>query len=243
MALPAHSALSMSANHAMAAQKRYRASEGQHEHTHTHNQACPTCSGAAQAQQMPEDASAPVGVATPPQPTAVAAAGAGAAAAVTGAGAAAAGAGTAAGPSGLKLQDAEFSYPGHAPFIREACLDLPRGSRCLLIGANGAGKTTLLQIAAGKYMVAERMVQVLGRPPFHDMVSLGHTSSTSIAPARGAAACAHPEAPGGILRLSCCHTASARAGADVQRAAELPGHVVAKGRGVCGLRRAAAGGL
>jgi ABC-type molybdenum transport system ATPase subunit/photorepair protein PhrA len=40
----------------------------------------------------------------------------------------------------------------------------------LLVGANGAGKTTLLQILAGKYMVGQEMVRVLGRPPFHDMV-------------------------------------------------------------------------
>jgi len=46
-------------------------------------------------------------------------------------------------------------------------LKLPRGSRCLLIGANGAGKTTLLKILAGKHMVGRDQVLVLGSPPFH----------------------------------------------------------------------------
>lgn len=46
-------------------------------------------------------------------------------------------------------------------------LKLPRGSRCLLIGANGAGKTTLLKIIAGKHMVGREQVTVLGESPFH----------------------------------------------------------------------------
>ncbi len=76
--------------------------------------------------------------------------------------------------AGIKLDALEFAYPGCPPFIDGANLELPRGSRCLLIGANGAGKTTLLQIVAGKYMVEPRMVSVLGRPPFHDMVRAVH---------------------------------------------------------------------
>jgi ABC-type cobalamin/Fe3+-siderophores transport system ATPase subunit len=47
-------------------------------------------------------------------------------------------------------------------------LQLPKGSRCLLIGANGAGKTTLLKIIAGKHMVSRDQVVVLGASPFHD---------------------------------------------------------------------------
>ena len=45
-----------------------------------------------------------------------------------------------------------------------------RGSRCLLLGANGAGKSTLLQLLAGKYMVGQDTVRILGRPAFHDLV-------------------------------------------------------------------------
>eukprot|EP00199_Chlamydomonas_sp_CCMP681_P006759 CAMPEP_0119114310 /NCGR_PEP_ID=MMETSP1180-20130426/47067_1 /TAXON_ID=3052 ORGANISM="Chlamydomonas cf sp, Strain CCMP681" /NCGR_SAMPLE_ID=MMETSP1180 /ASSEMBLY_ACC=CAM_ASM_000741 /LENGTH=279 /DNA_ID=CAMNT_0007102785 /DNA_START=93 /DNA_END=932 /DNA_ORIENTATION=+ len=52
--------------------------------------------------------------------------------------------------------------------ISGLCIELPPGSRCLLLGANGAGKTTLLKILGGKSMVAEESVCVLGRPPFHD---------------------------------------------------------------------------
>lgn len=52
---------------------------------------------------------------------------------------------------GIKLNGVTFAYPGCEPFITDARLDLPRGSRCLLIGANGTGKTTLLQIVAGEY--------------------------------------------------------------------------------------------
>jgi CCR4-NOT complex subunit CAF16 len=37
----------------------------------------------------------------------------------------------------------------------------------LLIGSNGVGKTTLLKILAGKHMVGEDQVRVLGQPPFH----------------------------------------------------------------------------
>ena len=34
-----------------------------------------------------------------------------------------------------------------------------------------AGKTTLLQIMAGKYLVNQDAVRVLGRPAFHDLVN------------------------------------------------------------------------
>lgn len=70
----------------------------------------------------------------------------------------------------------DFSYPGLdgrpipglPPVVRDMSMSLPRGSLCLLVGPNGAGKTTLLKVLAGKHMVPESAVQVLGRPPFHD---------------------------------------------------------------------------
>jgi len=43
---------------------------------------------------------------------------------------------------------------------------LPKGSRCLLVGANGAGKSTLLRILAGKHMHELNAVKVLGQPAF-----------------------------------------------------------------------------
>lgn len=69
---------------------------------------------------------------------------------------------------GIHMNGVNFAYPNCPPFITGCHLSLPRGSRCLLIGANGTGKTTLLQIVAGKYMVGKDDVCVIGRPPFHD---------------------------------------------------------------------------
>eukprot|EP01024_Parvocaulis_polyphysoides_P051759 TRINITY_DN5103_c0_g2_i1.p1 TRINITY_DN5103_c0_g2~~TRINITY_DN5103_c0_g2_i1.p1 ORF type:complete len:297 (-),score=25.12 TRINITY_DN5103_c0_g2_i1:148-1038(-) len=70
---------------------------------------------------------------------------------------------------GVVINSLQFSFPGYVPIISELSLELPKGSRCLLLGANGSGKTTLLQILAGKFMVPKEMIRVLGRPPFHDM--------------------------------------------------------------------------
>ena len=52
--------------------------------------------------------------------------------------------------------------------LEDISFSLPRGSRVLLLGSNGAGKSTLLRILAGKHMVQEGCVQVLGRDVFHD---------------------------------------------------------------------------
>jgi CCR4-NOT complex subunit CAF16 len=70
----------------------------------------------------------------------------------------------------VALNGVQYAYPGCSPFIRECSIVVPRGSRCLLVGCNGAGKTTLLQIVAGKYMVRQESIYVLGRSPFHDLV-------------------------------------------------------------------------
>ncbi|KAL6764419.1 P-loop containing nucleoside triphosphate hydrolase protein [Haematococcus lacustris] len=75
----------------------------------------------------------------------------------------------------IAVNDLTFSYPGLdgrpvpgiPPLITGLTFALPRGSRCLLLGANGAGKTTLLKILGGKHMVPEAAVHVLGHPPFH----------------------------------------------------------------------------
>lgn len=37
------------------------------------------------------------------------------------------------------LNNVQFVYPGCGPFLKDVSLELPRGSRTLLIGANGAG--------------------------------------------------------------------------------------------------------
>ena len=76
------------------------------------------------------------------------------------------------GNDAIEVNSLTYAYPGYRPIISDFTLKLPPGSRCLLIGANGAGKTTLLQILAGKHMVDPDAVRVLGRPAFHDIVSL-----------------------------------------------------------------------
>ncbi|XP_050208215.1 ABC transporter I family member 21 [Mercurialis annua] len=63
----------------------------------------------------------------------------------------------------------QFSYEGQLPLFYNFNLNLPPGSRCLLVGANGSGKTTLLKILAGKHMVGgTEVVRVLNRSAFHD---------------------------------------------------------------------------
>ena len=69
----------------------------------------------------------------------------------------------------VRVEALTYAYPGHEPVLRDWSLNLPPGSRCLLSGANGAGKTTVLHVMAGKTMVGEDTVRVLGRPPFHDI--------------------------------------------------------------------------
>lgn len=69
----------------------------------------------------------------------------------------------------LQVNQLNYAFPmEETSLIKNFSLELPRGSRCLLSGANGAGKSTLFQILAGKSMVAEDKVRILGRPPFHD---------------------------------------------------------------------------
>ena len=67
------------------------------------------------------------------------------------------------------VRDLSFRYRPDLPLVlRGVDLVVPRGARCLVIGANGAGKTTLLRIVGGKHMVSREAVRVLGRSAFHD---------------------------------------------------------------------------
>lgn len=72
------------------------------------------------------------------------------------------------GGDAIEVHSLQFAFPGYSPTIRDFTLNLPRGSRCLLVGANGSGKTTLLQVLAGQYMVPKDQVRVLGGCPFFD---------------------------------------------------------------------------
>merc|ERR1719247_3938750 len=55
-------------------------------------------------------------------------------------------------------------------------MGLPRGARCMLIGANGAGKSTLMNVIGGKHMVEKGSVQVLGKTAFYDTSLQAETS-------------------------------------------------------------------
>jgi CCR4-NOT complex subunit CAF16 len=69
----------------------------------------------------------------------------------------------------IEVRGLDFHYPNDdQPVLRDLHLEVPRGARCLLVGANGAGKSTLLFLLAGRYLIDGERVRVLGRPAFHD---------------------------------------------------------------------------
>lgn len=60
-----------------------------------------------------------------------------------------------------------FAFPSHDPALVDLTLALPRGARCVLVGANGAGKSTLLQVLAGKRLTPSgARVNIRGRDVF-----------------------------------------------------------------------------
>ncbi|KAJ3113433.1 CCR4-NOT regulatory complex component [Phlyctochytrium bullatum] len=66
----------------------------------------------------------------------------------------------------IEVKDLTFSYGGPT-ILENVNIELPPGSRTLLIGANGAGKSTLLKLLAGKTMV-KGGVRVLNKNPFFE---------------------------------------------------------------------------
>ncbi|KAH8555784.1 P-loop containing nucleoside triphosphate hydrolase protein [Umbelopsis sp. PMI_123] len=66
----------------------------------------------------------------------------------------------------VQVDSLTFGYGG-PDILKNLNLRLPRGARCLLVGANGAGKTTLLRILAGKRMTPG-VVNILGVNAFID---------------------------------------------------------------------------
>jgi CCR4-NOT complex subunit CAF16 len=68
----------------------------------------------------------------------------------------------------ISVRGLDFTYPEGEHVLAGLDLDVPSGSRCLLVGANGSGKTTLLTLLAGRHMVRDEQIRVLGRPAFAD---------------------------------------------------------------------------
>lgn len=71
----------------------------------------------------------------------------------------------------ISVTDLTFSYDPTtlAPTLKNLNLELPKGSRCLLIGANGSGKSTLLRLISGRHLAKpEGCIQVLGLNSFRD---------------------------------------------------------------------------
>src|SRR5271156_1810715 len=59
-----------------------------------------------------------------------------------------------------------YSFPDGSSGLQKCSLDLPAGSRTLLIGANGAGKTTLLRLLSGKRLAPTNTISIGGVDPF-----------------------------------------------------------------------------
>ncbi|KAJ7180042.1 P-loop containing nucleoside triphosphate hydrolase protein [Mycena crocata] len=54
------------------------------------------------------------------------------------------------------------------PALDSVSLDLPPGSRTVIVGSNGAGKSTLLQVLAGKRLVNNADIRIKDRDVFRD---------------------------------------------------------------------------
>jgi CCR4-NOT complex subunit CAF16 len=68
----------------------------------------------------------------------------------------------------VEVNGLSFAYEGGPPVLRDLSLTLEPGWRCLLLGANGSGKTTLLSLLAGRHLIDDSRVRLLGRPVFQD---------------------------------------------------------------------------
>ncbi|KAJ5579602.1 uncharacterized protein N7459_005587 [Penicillium hispanicum] len=68
----------------------------------------------------------------------------------------------------IEVQNLSYKFQDGSEGLRDVVLDLPPGSRTLLIGANGAGKTTLLRLISGKRLAPTNTISVGGKDPFKD---------------------------------------------------------------------------
>ena len=68
----------------------------------------------------------------------------------------------------IKVNKLSYAFPDGSAGLQNVTLDLPPGSRTLLIGANGAGKTTLLRLLSGKRMSPKATITIGGVDPFKE---------------------------------------------------------------------------
>jgi CCR4-NOT complex subunit CAF16 len=71
-------------------------------------------------------------------------------------------------PPRIIVNNLTYIFPEYPTGVRNITLDLPPGSRTLLIGANGAGKTTLLRLLAGKRLCPPNTISIGGVNPFNE---------------------------------------------------------------------------
>ena len=68
----------------------------------------------------------------------------------------------------IDINNFSFNYPNGEKIIKNISLTLTPGDITLLVGHNGSGKTTLLRILAGKHLVNNQDVLILGKDVFHN---------------------------------------------------------------------------
>ncbi|KAF2236172.1 P-loop containing nucleoside triphosphate hydrolase protein [Viridothelium virens] len=70
------------------------------------------------------------------------------------------------GSPSIQVNGLSYAFPDGSTGLKDVTLDLPAGSRTLLIGANGAGKTTLLRLLSGKRMAPASTIRIADVDPF-----------------------------------------------------------------------------
>ncbi|KAL4944723.1 hypothetical protein BDV06DRAFT_75514 [Aspergillus oleicola] len=68
----------------------------------------------------------------------------------------------------IHVENLSYKFPDGSNGLTDVALDLPPGSRTLLIGANGAGKTTLLRLLSGKRLAPSDTIAIADKDPFKE---------------------------------------------------------------------------
>ena len=69
-------------------------------------------------------------------------------------------------PPTIDIKNLTYTFTDNSVGLEDVNINLPAGSRTLLIGANGAGKTTLLRLASGKKLTTRGRIRIGGVDPF-----------------------------------------------------------------------------